>query len=233
MTPVHGPVSKVIDIGCGTGVVTQELRNYFPSAESVFGIDLSEVDLDKQHESDPAKSRAYPAFIQGDFMTLAGNDPRLSWDSVDFAWSRFLLCGMRDWQGYTDRIFRLLKPGGWAQIVEFCENFHFDPLVSKRPRDFLAENEWEWLRALRDGGRQKGLDLDAGLNVPKYMEGTGFVDIRAMSFSVPYWPGALQTQPEARLAMEHHVDDPYALYWHMIPRMVENMGFTQEQIRQF
>ena len=166
-------------------------------------------------------------------MTLAGADSRLSWGSTDFAWSRFLVCGLTDWQGYTDRVFKLLNPGAWAQMVDFCDDFHFDPLHTKRPPDFAAKQEWGWLRALREVGYRRGLDLDAGLNIPMYMENSGFTDIQTMNLTVPYWVGALKMHPEARLALEFHVGDPYGLYWHMIPKMLENMGYDEEQIRQF
>lgn len=226
IAPVRNAIRKVIDIGCGTGVVTRELRKHFTDAEHIYGIDLTEVDLHSGQDNGAE-------FIHGDIMTLAGTDPRLAWGSVDFVWSRFLLCGLKGWQGYTDRILKLLRPGAWAQMVDFCEDFYFDPAISKRPRAFVANQEWEWLRALREAAHQKGLDLDAGLNIPKYMEKSGFVDIQTLEFRVPFWWDALEKSPEARLVMEQSIDDPYALYWHMIPKMVEKMGYSQEQVRQF
>ncbi|TAQ86143.1 hypothetical protein B7494_g5540 [Chlorociboria aeruginascens] len=227
VAPVGKPIKKVVDIGCGTGIVTRALRQYFVDAEHVYGIDLTSLHTD---EGNPVTG---PEYIHGDFMALAGTDPRLGWDSVDFAWSRFLICGLKDWQGYTDRVLKLLRPGAWAQMVDFCEDFYFDLHIGDRPQGFIANRDWDWLRALRAGGAHRGLDLDAGINIPKYMEISGFVDIQTIKFKCPYWRGAVETQPEAHLIIDLHIGDPYALYWFMIPKMLEGMGYTQEQILQF
>ena len=229
VAPVHEPINKVIDIGCGTGVVTQALRKHFLAANHIYGIDLTPTNL----ENRPSAATKPAEFILGDFISLAGTDARLGWGSVDFAWSRFLLCGLTNWPGYVERVFRLLKPGAWAQMVDFCEDFYFDPRLSSRPRDFEARRDWGWLRALREAGRRKGLDLDAGLHVPAYMEAAGFVDVRQQEFVVPYWREAVAARPEARLAAEMCVGDPYALYWHMLPRILEGMGFGEEEVRSF
>ncbi|KAL9113471.1 MAG: hypothetical protein Q9227_002512 [Pyrenula ochraceoflavens] len=233
LTPIHHSVRKVIDIGCGTGIVTQELRKQFPDAEHVYGIDLTKVNPSLELDNAATESQFQPTFIHGDFMALAGVDARLAWGSVDFAWSRFLLCGMKDWQRYTDHVFKLLKPGAWTQMVEFAEDFYFDPLLSERPHGYLAREQWSWLLALRDAGARKGLDMDAGWNVAKHMRVSGFVDVQHMQFTVPYWWSIVDTRPEARLAVKQHLNDPYALYWHMIPRMLESLGYSQQQIRQF
>ena len=42
----------------------------------------------------------------------------------------------------------------------------------------LPREEWEWLRLLREGGRRRGLDLEAGITIRRYMEEAGFVDVR-------------------------------------------------------
>lgn len=234
MAPVQKQIKTVVDIGCGSGIVTRALQQHFVTAEHVYGIDLTRLDLNKGTGKESAiSSRAELEYISGDFMALAGTDSRLGWNSVDFAWSRFLICGLKDWQGYSDRVLRLLKPGAWAQMVDFCEDFYFDPQISSRSPEFLASRDWSWLKALRIAGTHKGLDLDAGLNIPKYMEKSGFVDIQTFKFKCPYWRGAIETQPEARLIIDFHVGDPYALYWFMIPKMLEGMGYTKEQVRQF
>ena len=114
VAPVREPINKVVDIGCGTGIVTRALRKHFVNAEHVYGIELTPVNSDAKKNESATGPRVEPEYIHGDFTALAGADPRLGWNSVDFAWNRFLVCGLTDWQGYTDRVLKLLKPGAWA-----------------------------------------------------------------------------------------------------------------------
>ncbi|KAF4632503.1 hypothetical protein G7Y89_g5628 [Cudoniella acicularis] len=189
---IHAPVSSpntVLDIGCGTGIVTRYLSSHFPTAQQVYGIDLSAV---PSQPSDTNLSNL--SFICGNFRKIGGTDPRLSLNSVDFVYSRLLLCGMTDWPGY----FRVKSGSGYA----------------------LYER----------GGALQGLDLDAGLTVRKYMEDAGFVDIQRWEFRIPYWrvPGA-----DSEAMTEHLIGDKWGLYWHMIPKLVAPMNFSQEKIDGF
>lgn len=86
----------------------------------------------------------------------------------------------------------------------------------------------DWLRLIREGGALLGLDLDAGLNVRKYMEDAGFVDIQRWEFPIPYWrnPGA-----SSEVITEHYIGDKWGLYWHMIPRLVEPLHLSEEKIK--
>lgn len=226
--PVQEPVSTIIDIGCGGGAMTRDLRALFPHARVVYGIDLTPVPPLPGDNSTAAGPRL--EFIQGDFYKLAGTDPRLRPGGVDFAWSRLLVCGLTDWPGYLKHVFELLRPGGWAQMSESCVDAWFEPGISARPEGFQAKMEWEWLRATREGLSRRGLDPDAGLNVPGYMRQAGFVDIQQVPLRIPYWKGALEEQPEAKLLMDLLVDDPTSLFWHMIARSTEDMGFSREKV---
>ena len=90
---VHAPVTntkQVVDVGCGTGVVTCYLGERYPDA-LVWGIDLSPI---------PAIHHRKPnnvTFVQGDFLTLAAGDGRLAKGSTDLIFNRLLILGMTDW----------------------------------------------------------------------------------------------------------------------------------------
>ncbi|KAL8825206.1 MAG: hypothetical protein Q9191_004558 [Dirinaria sp. TL-2023a] len=218
---VHAPVTaprNVLEVGCGTGVVTRYLAARFPTATSVQGIDLCPVPTDPSDSSSNNLS-----FIQGNFRTLAGADPRLGYGTMDLVYSRLLLCGMTDWPGYVRTMYAMLKPNGWADFGDFVEDVFYANAERGQPRD-----DWEWLRAIRAGGLRKGLDLDCGHNIEGYMREVGFVDIEKWEYKVPLWREGIKEE-ERRLA-EHLTDDRWGLYWHMLPRMLEGMGYDDEAI---
>ena len=211
--------NTVLDIGCGTGVVTRYLSSLYSGAAHVYGIDLCPV------PTQPGDSKAQNlTFIRGNFRELAGLDPRLPLGSIDFVFSRLLLCGMTDWAGYVRDAFKMLKPGGWAEMGDAVDDV-FYPDNRIIPRD-----EWEWLRSIRAGGVRQGLDLDAGLNIPRYMRDAGFLDIQTWEYRVPYWKAAAKERPEARAMIEHAIGDKWGLYWHMIPKLLAGMNYSQDDI---
>lgn len=219
---VHAPVSSpsiVLDIGCGTGIVTRHLSSRFPAANHIYGIDLCPVPTQPADSDVPNLS-----FIQGNFCKLAGEDARLPFGSVDFVFSRLLLCGMTHWPDYVRDVLKILKPGRWAEMGDYVEDVFYEDNRS------VPREEWEWLCSLRAGGVQQGLDLDAGLNIQRYMEEAGFVDIQRWKYRVPYWKGAAKEQPEARQMTEHAIGDKWGLYWHMLPKLLEGMKYNQADV---
>lgn len=108
---IHAPldvssVRKMMDIGCGTGIVTNEIATAFPRAE-VYGLDLSPV---------PNVREKLPniEYVQGNVMELSDSktrDPRFENGSFDLIFSRLLIAGMTDWKSYVERCVALTKPG--------------------------------------------------------------------------------------------------------------------------
>jgi trans-aconitate methyltransferase len=108
---IHAPLSassagKMMDIGCGTGIVTNEIATTFPRAR-VYGLDLSPV---------PNVREKLPniEYVQGNVMELSDSktrDPRFENGSFDLIFSRLLIAGMTDWKGYVERCVALTKPG--------------------------------------------------------------------------------------------------------------------------
>ncbi|OCL08998.1 S-adenosyl-L-methionine-dependent methyltransferase, partial [Glonium stellatum] len=112
-SPIPPTITRILDIGCGTGLVTHSLATSYPHA-TAYGVDLSPV---------PALRTNPPnlTFIQGDIHELlegSNPDPRLAPGSFDLVFSRLLIFGMTDWQRYADAIATLLAPGGYAELHE-------------------------------------------------------------------------------------------------------------------
>lgn len=113
---IHAPIdfpNKVLDIGCGTGIVTYHLSSLYPSAQHIYGVDLSTV---TKRPSDVSEKSPNVEFIQGDIHALAGTDARLALGSADFVFNRMLICGITDWPLYMQKVLSLLRPSGWAEM---------------------------------------------------------------------------------------------------------------------
>lgn len=131
---------------------------------------------------------------------------------------------MTDWAGYVGDVLKMLKPSCWAEMGDYVEDVFYDD------NRIVPREEWEWLRSIRAGGVRQGLDLDAGLNIRRYMEAAGFVDIQRWEYRVPYWKGAGKEHPEARQMIDHAIGDKWGLYWHMLPKLLDGVDHSQEDI---
>ncbi|CAD6588516.1 MAG: hypothetical protein ASARMPREDX12_003355 [Alectoria sarmentosa] len=129
------------------------------------------------------KQASNVTFIRGDFRKFSGTDPHLRFGSADF-------------------VFETLKPGAWVEMGDYIEDVSFSDNRAVNPRE-----DWEWLRAIRAGGKRQGLDLDAGRNHAGYMGQVGFVDVQGGEYKVPYWMGAEKDLPGSKKMTEHVIGD--------------------------
>ena len=218
-TTIHAPLTNpafVIDVGCGTGITTRHFGILYPAAQ-VYGIDLS-----------PVPSRPKPVnveFIQGDIRTLLKHDARLRPNLLDFVFSRLLILGMTDWEGYVKDMASLVKPGGWVEM----QDFDFVWYLHGKP----CSGEWGWVQAVFKAARRKGLDLNCGVNIEGYMKQAGLVDVQTREFRLPAGTWAVDERPETRRIGEHSAREYPMLYYHAIPKMLEEMGYGAEEIEAF
>ena len=96
----------MIDVGCSTGYLLEDLRRAIPDA-SLIGVDLVAGGLRKAHENVPDAE-----LLQADACALPLQDA-----SVDAAVSANLLEHVPDDARALAEIFRILRPGARAVIV--------------------------------------------------------------------------------------------------------------------
>ena len=189
--PVQGP-KKILDIGCGTGVMTVQLGKLFPDAQ-VIGLDISPV-------PDIHERPSNVEYIQGDFLDLAaGDDTRLAPGTFDYVFSRMLHFGIRDWPRYVSSVFNVLAPGGWAELQEN------GPGLPRKPNGDVHHefSKDELHRMLIDDLTTVGLDMTVPSKLPGWLKDSGFVDVRDIRFKYPM-AKPLPTQPEAEFLYEYH-----------------------------
>lgn len=216
---IHAPLSshtRLLDIGCGTGTVTRQLGFTYPNA-SIYGIDLSPVP--PAQENPPANVE----YILGDFRQLVrSNDLRLAPGSTDFVFSRLLVLGMTDWPGYLRDIASLLRPGGWAELQDFSLEWYL--------HGTLISGQWPWMRALSSAAERKGWDLNCGRNIKAYMSAAGLRDIEVKEYRLPMGDWLSGKKPGTKRIGEHAAREYGWLYYHAVPKMVQGMGFAEEEV---
>ena len=182
-TQVSPAPSLILDLGCGTGVVSTQLGRDYPTAQ-VYGIDLSPVP--KLHEKPPNVE-----YIKGDIHRLDTLDPRIPLGSVDLTFGRLLVCGITDWPACIATMTRMLKPGGFVELQDL-NNRLFD---SEGRR---VDQDYEWMRVIRDSLAARGLDPDPGINTQKRMEFAGLVDVRKWEYKWTVGPWLADREPKTK-----------------------------------
>ncbi|KAK5114802.1 hypothetical protein LTR85_010115 [Meristemomyces frigidus] len=231
---IHSPVDKasvtrVLDVGCGTGIVTDYLAREYPSAEAV-GLDLSPVP--KQGDR-PSNVR----FVQGNILTekpsswVCTNDtataPKavLDVEAFDLIYSRLLICGLSDWPKYIRTEYSLLKPGGWAEV-------HDLDWIWYDKHGKVISDDWPWFRRLRSAGESRGLDFSGGSRTQQWMNDAGFVDVQVKTYRWPFG-GQWETEGVWKEFGEYVSHVMVDMFWHLFPRLMEGQpGVTGEVIDQ-
>ncbi|KAL6703576.1 hypothetical protein ACN47E_009521 [Coniothyrium glycines] len=222
-------IQKTLDIGCGTGAVTNEMGLTFPTAK-VYGIDLSPV---------PQVRPKLPniEYVQGNVMEIKHDS--FATGSFDFIYSRLLVLGMSNWQGYVERCVSLLKPGGWIEMHDLSNQPHHVPSpVSSfehlRPHDITMEqirttshptdayqhaSPWLWDTTFHKLLAVKHVDLYCGPNIPFLFANAGLVDMTIRRYMMPYsrWDGLTREETAISDYLETFVRD-------LVPMSIRKAG---------
>lgn len=78
--------TEILDVGCGTGIVTRHLGSIYPSA-SAYGIDISPVPPTTASDA-ISSTPSNVEYIIGDIRKLAGEDERLRAGNFDCIFQR-------------------------------------------------------------------------------------------------------------------------------------------------
>ena len=222
---VHAPLiqpRKLIDVGCGTGIVCRQLAQQYPNSD-VVGIDISTV---PPH----SKTAENVVYIVGDVNKLAGIDARLRFGEVDYVYQRLLICGMTNWPGYIKQMTRLLRPGGYVEVHDYAYLWYKE---SSKPNedDRLISGDWKWMEAMRRGATQLGLDLDVGKNVQQYMTDAGLTHIETVKYKVPFGTWLARERPETRRIGEHQVSNMGKVISNSIlPGVTRKLGLGDDEL---
>lgn len=111
---ISDPDAKVLDVACGTGDLSIELRR--SGKAKVIGTDFCRPMLAIAEEKSNDGSYGIP-FVEGDGLNLAFADG--TFDAVTVA---FGLRNFSNWERGLEELHRVLKPGGRLAILEFSSS---------------------------------------------------------------------------------------------------------------
>ena len=149
--PFHAPLCeprKILDIGCGTGSMTNKLAAEFPGAQ-VIGLDIAPIPTGRH------KRAGNVTYIQGDIRGLVGHEPMFATGSFDYVFQRLLVFGLSDWQEYIELITSLLRPCGWLEMQEASMQLY------SGLDEPISSTWWHYPQILADASAL-GLDIEIG-----------------------------------------------------------------------
>ena len=114
-------VSRVAELGCGTGLMAMWIARQAGPEASVFALDSSEGQLSTACEN----ARAF-GLKNVSFQLASAYNTRLPHGSFDLVYSRFLMCHLTDPGAALREMCNLLRPGGTL----VCEDFEMSAVSS-------------------------------------------------------------------------------------------------------
>ena len=153
-----GEDSKVLEVGCGTGVLAREVIKRVGPDGSVTGLDLSESMLGVARGICPDVD-----FRQGNAMELPFED-----GSFDIAIASFMLMFVPDPILAVSELWRVLKPGG-GMVITVWEALGGNPVyaglvdIAKRHIDDAAGSSLAWPFTLGENGKLEEISRSVGI----------------------------------------------------------------------
>src|SRR5262245_38505302 len=114
---------RVVDLGCGTGMVTQLLAELVGPAGEVVGVDYSAAQVEEARALLPASLKNVR------FIEASATDTGLPRESFDLVYCRFLLIHLKDPKSALSEMYDLLKPGA----IIACEDGDLTSAGSEPP----------------------------------------------------------------------------------------------------
>ncbi|GAA5804816.1 S-adenosyl-L-methionine-dependent methyltransferase [Helicostylum pulchrum] len=172
--PIESP-KFIVEAGTGNGIWALEMANQYTESQ-VLGIDLKP-----------------PVFQHGNPTNLRYNQTNLneSWpmndNSVDFIFQRnmYLHIQKDQWPKILEEMFRVLKPGGYIELIE-SDLWHHNP----------GPVQQAFQQFFKDQCKLLDLDLEISNSLAGTIEEKGFLDVEKRILDIPIgeWP----TEPELK-----------------------------------
>jgi len=164
---------RILDLGCGTGEITQRLATIYPQAQLI-GVDILEGNLALARR-DNGGGDGRISYETGDAFALRFADAHF-----DLIVCRHMSQAVPNFGLVLDEITRLLRPGGWLHLLSEDYAMLRMPRIATKdafdPDRFWIENALHFLDSI-------GCDGRIGRHSPPLLERRGYVDI-AMDYVV-------------------------------------------------
>jgi demethylmenaquinone methyltransferase / 2-methoxy-6-polyprenyl-1,4-benzoquinol methylase len=112
---LRNPAARVLDLCCGTGDLALAFRREAPAGAEIIGSDFVPEMLVRAREK-TAAAGARITFVEADALALPFSDEHFDLVSCSFGFRN-----LANYESGMREIFRVLRPGGMAAILEFAE----------------------------------------------------------------------------------------------------------------
>ncbi|KAJ1646520.1 Delta(24)-sterol C-methyltransferase [Coemansia asiatica] len=114
------PGMKVLDVGCGVGGPARECIRF--TGAHVTGLNNNDYQIQRANiYAAKHKQENYSTFVKGDFMDMPFED-----NSFDAVYAIEATCHAPVLKGVYSQMYRVLKPGGYFAIYEWCLTDKYD-----------------------------------------------------------------------------------------------------------
>lgn len=157
------PGARVLDAGCGPGVISETIADVVGPAGQVLGIDLSEERL--REASQRCQHRAGLRFQRADVLRTGLPD-----GAFDYTWSQYVFQYLPQRRAALDELIRVTRPGGRVVVSEIdgfgLGNYPFPEPLQESCRLFV------------EGLSRTGFDLFVGRKLFHEFRQAGLLEVR-------------------------------------------------------
>lgn len=218
------PISRVVDVGCGTGVATIQIATMIPSAK-VYGLDITLVPEAVQKLAPVNVTWAVGNILEADRDEPDNEVMRreiFAPCGLDYFFGRMLFLGIDNWPRYFSIAYRALAPGGIIEHQDLDWDF-YRVGTSQRLSD-----EWEWHQAVVAGLKKSGLSRHSGSDAATLMRNVGLEIISVQTFEFSFVPSAKTPNSQA---MGRYVQSKLVPnYPELLRKMLGGQGIVGEEL---
>lgn len=235
LAPIHSmnDVSKVVDVGCGTGIATLQLAGIFPSAK-VYGLDISNVPDAAQQMAPKNVTWAVGNVLDVDYGNPdkdRDNDQSGSVMSreiftpggLDYIFGRMLFLGISDWTRYFSTTARSLRSGGIIEHQDLDWKFY------RVSTSQCLSDKWEWHRRVVSAAETAGLSIHAGSNAAPLMKKAGLEVISVQQFEFSFVPSS--KTPNSQSMGKYVQAKLIPQYPELLRKMLGAEGIAEEELK--
>lgn len=158
------PDMRVLDIGCGPGVISTEMAKLVPNGH-VHGLDASEELLAVAGQIAKQSECENVSFSHGSVYEL----PQIR-EPYDFAYARFLYQHLEKPEQATEQIYEALAPGARFCVVDIDDAWL---MLHPEPPSFRP-----FLKLAQEGQTKRGGNREVGRELASYFVHHGFQDVQ-------------------------------------------------------